>query len=202
MLRCELLDITSTIDSTIQYCRTKGLLLSSAECSKCGQRMREITDNSIDKKIWICTRKDSGRRHKQTLSIRANSVFSGSHLSLRTLLMLIYEWSIGTLPQETIRELKLTPKTVNAWYSVFRTAACQITNSSRQALLGGLGICVEIDECQIGRRKYHRGRLPNEMWVFGGIIRDSNPRTFFLVPVPSRSRQTLEDVIQQNMVLT
>ena len=37
--------------------------------------------------------------------------------------------------------------------------------------IGGLNEIVEIGECQIGRRKYHRGRAPNEIWLFGGINR-------------------------------
>jgi len=36
-------------------------------------------------------------------------------------------------------------------------------------LLGGIGEVVEIDECRIGRRKYERGRIVEELWILGMI---------------------------------
>jgi len=36
-------------------------------------------------------------------------------------------------------------------------------------LLEGIGEVVEIDECRIGRRKYERGRIVEELWILGMI---------------------------------
>ena len=56
---------------------------------------------------------------------------------------------------------------------------------------------VEIDESKFGKRKYHRGRLVEGVWVFGGIERDSNPPKCFFIPVEDRSAATLIPIIKQ-----
>ena len=35
-------------------------------------------------------------------------------------------------------------------------------------MIGGEGIIVEIDESKFGKRKYHRGRIIDGVWVVGG----------------------------------
>jgi len=60
--------------------------------------------------------------------------------------------------------------------------------------LGGPNKIVEVDESKFGRRKYHRGHLVKDHWVFGGIERESG-RTF-LVPVPDRTTDTLVAIIR------
>ena len=55
---------------------------------------------------------------------------------------------------------------------------------------------VEIDESKFGRRKYHRGRLVDGHWVFGGFERGSKDSSFMMV-VPDRSKNTLMPIITQ-----
>ena len=57
------------------------------------------------------------------------------------------------------------------------------------------GIVVEIDESAFGKRKYHRGKVRNTQWVFGGVERGSNMEKVFMVPVPNRKRSTLWPLI-------
>lgn len=67
---------------------------------------------------------------------------------------------------------------------------------NRSAKIGGPGVHVEIDEAKFGKRKYHRGRLREGQWVFGG--RESQDRSkIFMVPVASRDENTLLSLIQQ-----
>ena len=40
------------------------------------------------------------------------------------------------------------------------------------AKIGGPMVEVEIDESKFGRRKYHRGRMVDGHWVFGGTERN------------------------------
>ena len=56
-------------------------------------------------------------------------------------------------------------------------------------------ITVEIDESKFFHRKYHRGQWRPGHWVFGGIERGSGK--CFLVEVPDRRKETLEEKIQQ-----
>lgn len=59
-------------------------------------------------------------------------------------------------------------------------------------------VIVEIDESQFGKRKYNRGRLNNERWIFGGIERHSG--RCFLIEVEDRSRATLERHIMNHIL--
>lgn len=61
--------------------------------------------------------------------------------------------------------------------------------------IGGPGKVVEIDESKIGRRKYQRGRIIEGQWIFGGLERES--KKIFLVPVPNRTAETLEQLVCQ-----
>ena len=61
--------------------------------------------------------------------------------------------------------------------------------------VGGPNKIVEIDEAKFGTRKYHRGRLIQGKWVFGGYERDS--KKIFIVAVEDRKAETLLDVIKK-----
>ncbi len=61
--------------------------------------------------------------------------------------------------------------------------------------IGGPGCVVEIDESKFGKRKYHRGKREEGVWVFGGIKRESK-RCFFEI-VEDRSTQTLIPLIKK-----
>ena len=47
---------------------------------------------------------------------------------------------------------------------------------------GRRGVIVEIDEAKFGKRKYNRGRIVTDAWVFGGIERGTG--NSFMVSVP------------------
>jgi transposase-like protein len=60
-------------------------------------------------------------------------------------------------------------------------------------MIGGEGKVVEIDEAKFGQRKYHRGRMIEGQWIFGGFERGSKKSMY--VPVPARNAETLTKVI-------
>lgn len=41
----------------------------------------------------------------------------------------------------------------------------------KEELIGGPNEIIEIDECKIGRCKYHRGRITEGSWILGMIHR-------------------------------
>ena len=59
----------------------------------------------------------------------------------------------------------------------------------------GPGHIVEIDESLFSRRKYNRGRIVHEQWIFGGC--DPATKEGFLLPVPRRNAATLMPLIIQ-----
>ena len=68
------------------------------------------------------------------------------------------------------------------------------------AIIGGDGIIVEIDECKLVKKKYHRGRnlAHEEKWLFGGIEKDSG-KCFFEF-VNKRDRETLLEIIRRRIL--
>ncbi|XP_046577408.1 E3 ubiquitin-protein ligase SHPRH-like [Haliotis rubra] len=62
-------------------------------------------------------------------------------------------------------------------------------------MIGGPGIEVEIDESKFGKRKFHRGRRVDGVWVFGGIEKESN--RMFLEVVEKRDADTLLSVLRK-----
>ena len=59
---------------------------------------------------------------------------------------------------------------------------------------------MEIDESLFSKRKYNRGRVLQEQWIFGGY--DPVDKKGFLVPVPKRDAATLLPIVQQCGVTT
>lgn len=112
---------------------------------------------------------------------------------------MLYEWAASTPVGQTAYELTLSAPTVLFWFDKFREIAARFVVSRVDGAIGVAGDTVEVDESQIGRRKYHRGRRPNEVWVFGGIVRGSNPCRLFLEIVPNRRATTLIPIIQRRI---
>lgn len=52
---------------------------------------------------------------------------------------------------------------------------------------------MEIDEVKIGKRKFNKGRMLKEQWIFGGIERPT--KKVFIVPVENRSSKTILSLI-------
>ena len=48
---------------------------------------------------------------------------------------------------------------------------------------------MEIDKSKFGKRKYHKGRRKEDVWVFGRI--ESESKNYILTSVPDRSAETL-----------
>ena len=57
---------------------------------------------------------------------------------------------------------------------------------------------MEIDETLCVKRNYDRGRtIANEVWLFGGVERDTNHVECFITPVERRNHQTLLPLIEE-----
>lgn len=161
--------------------------------------MKEKKYKNIDGVVWCCQKYINGIRHYYKQTIRYNSILFNSKLNLLTFIKLVYEWSNGNNINKSSLELNINKSTVAYWFSVFRKVVCNVVNNWCLGKIGGFSKIIELDECQIGRRKYHRGRPKNDIWVVGGIQRQSNPRICFLEIVDDRSMNTLTDLVCRNV---
>ena len=91
------------------------------------------------------------------------------------------------------------------YYSIFYyfrdvIGAEMLLNESDKKI-GGPGLTVEIDESMFGKRRYHRGRIlgRRQMWVLGGVCRET--KEVFLVPCPdnTRDKATLIPIIKEKV---
>lgn len=192
MLLQDLREATETLHDAINWARVKGILLTTIDCQQCNLPMRiHPTNVPPDFEVFCCL-----VCHLKK-SIRTSSFAFRANLPIQKLLLLIYYWSVDSCNKDTVRELELTNKTVTSWYKFCRTFC---TSRLENGLIGGIGATVEIDESLITKRKYHRGRLVPERWVFGGIERTTGTnQKRFIEFVDNRSKVTLLEIIQRRI---
>ena len=166
----------------------------SGICNKCFKGsvyLRQDKSFSKDGLSWRCSNKQCGKK----ISIRQDSWFAKSHLSLSQIIKLTYYW-VYRYPAEIVQhELKLgSDHTTTDWFNFAREVCSEILENDCEKI-GGPGKTVEIDESKFGKRKYHRGKRVEGVWVFGGIERESR-RSFFRI-VEDRSAETLIPIIKE-----
>jgi hypothetical protein len=193
--RLELYHQIPNSGAAIDWARQMRAIRAGVNRLECGQRMTEVEDKGADGRIWKCQRQIDERRHFRKLSIRTCSVFFGCCLVLRDLLYLLYECSVRTFVDQASYEPQMTRRTVHYWGKKFRSLATSRIDHMATARIGTAGDIVELDECQVGRRKHNHRRTPRAVWLFGAIVRSSNPPSFFLEAVRGRNRVTLEEII-------
>ncbi len=185
--------ITSTTQSTIDYLKQEKLLHNTYKC--CGQDCYLIKYNgSKDGLIWRCS------SCRKTYSIRRDSFFSKSHLSLCIILLIIYLFSVGSSISQTLSHLKsqVSKKVIIDWYSFIRDT-CKSANDKLHKFCG----VVEIDETYFhGLKKNDRGSHglePGEKRpiVFGIFERITKHIKLFYVT--STKARTLIPLIENNV---
>ena len=183
---------SSELTARLYFVLQIGLLHRHSRCTRCRRPQRELPRDGNDGIAWRCGR-PCGRR----LSIRHGTFFSESHLSLATIVELVYLWVHDNVSCDTLHhELDMSNHTLVDWKSFCRDI-CGEHFLANPVVVGGPGIVVEIDESLFCRRKYNVGRLVREQWVFGGIEVGTPDKKAFLVAVPRRDAATLLPIITQ-----
>jgi len=195
MRRIELLSALHDQESTLAWCRQRGLMRSVEKCTECDNEMHEKKKACIDGYIWVCRKMIHGYRHYKKLSIRHGSIFEDSKLPIKTIVCILYEWARLTTVEECAFQSGLDKTTISRWYRRFRQIAEDNIRTTATQLNGSPDDIVEVDECQIGRRKHHRGRAPTAVWIVGGVVRGSNQSQLFIEIVRKRNAATLTDVL-------
>ncbi|XP_029653503.1 uncharacterized protein LOC115226631 [Octopus sinensis] len=175
-------------EAAYSFLKEKKVLNNVApRCLHCQKEMSLIKNKDV--KIFRCS------AHKgEKESIRKSSFLEYSKLRLQDFILLTYLWSRNTTVLLTSELVGLSISTVTQWYQYMRdiTSDYFVRNPYQ---IGGPGHIVEIDEPMMCKRKYKRGRMSQERWVFGGWDRDD--KIGFLAFVPDCAPETLLFLIKK-----
>ena len=190
-------DLPNSLDKIqiLEWLAKNKLIKNSVRCETCEKDFHlNKYEQGVDGFRWYCTSCKSRKR------VREGSFFSGSHLPLGSILVMMYCWARDMPQKNTMDEAGgVNKNTVIDWFNFCRDVYSQFLENHPMEIGGfqedGSIITVEIDESKFFHRKYHRGQWRPGHWVFGGIERGSGK--CFLVEVPDRRKETLEEKIQQ-----
>ena len=87
-------------------------------------------------------------------------------------MFLTYFWVYRAEQDFVKHELGILHTTIVDWYNFSREVCISILEVYSQQI-GGPGKVVETDESKFGKKKFHKGRRVDGVWVFGGIQRDT-----------------------------
>ncbi|QQP57462.1 Uncharacterized protein FKW44_002468 [Caligus rogercresseyi] len=187
----EIIEVTSDIESSRQFLQIRGCLrFYPPTCGTCHRPM-SLSKYRGGAKRWKC-----GTHQDKTLNERSGSLWTSSNLSFPDTIRLAWAWAqkmtVKTVPQV----LGISSVSAVRWYSIFREI-CSRKLSSSLRKIGGPGVVVQIDESLMAKRKYNRGHLVPERWVFGGYCPDT--KEGFLLMVNDRRAATLLPLIMDNI---
>lgn len=184
-----------TKELTLQFLREQGLISVSQKCPKCRNDMilRKVPlEKSSDCEEFVCYK----RTCRSSRSIRYNSFFENSKLEIEKIVLFIHLWSKMYPPEIIMDDFEFSKQTITDWSRFCRDLLVENFDQSMSSKIGGENRVVEIDESLLVRRKYNRGRLLKQQWMFGGIERNtSGQRKFFVEFVESRTEETLIPII-------
>lgn len=171
------------------------LLVRAYQCDNCGQQMPERASPVSDGIMFECGK----RTCRRSKSIRAGSFFEQSRLTLCDCMLFLHLWSKQYSEKLICDDFSFSNNTVVDWARFCRDL-CVYDFENRSLMIGGPGTVVEIDETVVVKRKYNRGRVLKDGWLFGGIER-RNDGVFnsFLCLVYDRSAPHLTHLIMQNV---
>jgi transposase-like protein/IS1 family transposase len=180
-------------ENDLDFSRRVGLVKESMTCIICGSSMSLVsTTKSSSNQRWRCP-----RPCRKETSVLQYSFFEGSKLELGVVLEFIYRWAYEDCSFKTItHELNMAAESYVNWRSYLREV-CALKLLQEDIMLGGEGIEVQIDESLFVRRKYNRGRLTRQQWIFGAI--DCTTKEVLLVAVPNRNAETLIEIIRRHI---
>lgn len=130
-------------------------------------------------------------------TILNGSIFYHRHQSIHTILYVIYLWANEFSCMQASKQAAVSSNVITDLFKCLRLACVEFVSSNEERI-GGENMTVEIDETVMARRKYHRGRLLNIVWVLGGICRET--RDIFVCVVKNRTSDTLIDAIRDRVL--
>lgn len=190
-------------EKSIEFFQRHGVLPTELKCPKCGNKcvLRE------EKNLFRCrhsVRLPHSKKRRPcgfSASMNKGSFLDKGHLEPWKVLCFINLFCDKIYSQShAMRNLYMSDKTVVDWKS-FCSEVCENWLDNQDAI-GGEGVVVEIDETLVVKRKHDTGRLLSQVWLFGGIERESKKK--FIVPLIDedsaplrRDKETLVPLIKK-----
>ena len=130
--------------------------------------MSLIKDAKVsDRHRWYCRIKTGPKKHEHKLSLRTDTFFEKSNMTIEEILQIVYLWVHGHSQQNIQHEVGISSSTDVDWAS-FCCEVCEVSVMRNSEKIGTQGIVVEIDESKFAKRIYNVGHRVKGRWVFGG----------------------------------
>ncbi len=175
-----------------------GVVTSAIKCPTCESEVK--VNSAFRFRCGKVSKRRTGKKViarvcKTNLSARKGSFVGSSVLQPSKIIHLVYWFCLGRVTyKEVAAQVHVSHQTIVDWFSFCREVTVNYC-VGKSVKLGGPGKTVEIDEAKFGKQKYHRGRVIDGQWVFGGFERDS--KRLFIVPVENRTKDTLVACIKE-----
>ena len=186
--------IISDNKKTIEFLREKRLLHRNFYC--CQEECSLVSDTygSSDQQVFQCN--ICLKRH----SIRCNSFFFKSRLTLQVLLSILYYFCAGSTITEVSKILvgEVSKKSILQWYNYYRDV--MTTYLVQNPVEFSRHCTIHVDETAIGgKRKYQRGRIPSVQtrWLFGMVC--SVHHKFYGEFIEDKSHQSIIPLISRHI---
>ncbi|XP_047488392.1 uncharacterized protein LOC125038837 [Penaeus chinensis] len=183
-------------EASIAYLRDHGVLPLEVNCPRC----KKPCHYRAERHTWYCgayTKIPKTKRRKQccySASDFNGSFLSGARIEPYKVMCFVNHFLSRHWDYQTVSQcLGISTGTRSTWQKY----CSEVTEHwlDNQEPIGGPDIVVDIDETLFGKMKYEKGKSLSQIWVFGGIERDS--KNYFIVPLEEPLSQNLMSLIQK-----
>lgn len=192
--------VLTDTDASIRWIQSQGLLPTAMLCPLCGN---ELTPKPCQR---TCGRFRCRRGHSEfSQAITSGTWFENIRLLPQQVVILTYCFARKLSYEDAMDEASIVPgttvskATVADWYSYCREVCTDSLAALTQTKIGGRDHTVEIDECKIGRRKYHRGRIVEGTWILGMVDVNTHDLRLAVCPNNRRDKETLLRLTDANV---
>ena len=184
----------------MEFLCSHGILPTTITCPHC----KSLCNYRKDQKTWHCRKRISVPKSKKTTCSFTISDFKGSFLKNTNILpwkivLFVNHYFSHIWDHRVMLEcLNISSRISVGWWSF--CLEVMDTWFNNQDSISGKGFEVEIDETVIVRRKFNRGHVLKQLWLFGGIERLNTWRFVFTLNGPTgdkRNSMTLLPLIEK-----
>ena len=188
----DLHEIFSNEIEAVKFCFNHNLIDQNRICGNHEKPAQMFLSSNSNFKCSLCYQCPLCNKKE---SIFKNSIFTRSKLPIGVILKIIYYWVYEYSCSSTMKECNLSDHTVTNFFQTLQDMCEDFNNNFFTDKIGGPNMNVQIDETLMSKRKYNKGRLLSDVWIFGGICQETNE--VFATIVKDRSQNTLMPLIHK-----